>query len=106
MFITISFQHCFRVCQVNQNGLKWKGTHQDLVYVDDVNILGGSVNTTNRKAESWVAASKEIGLEVNADNTKYMVMWRDQNAGWSHNIRIDNSSSIERMEQFKYLEHT
>jgi len=29
-----------------------KGTHQDLVYVDGVNILGGSVNTTNRKAEA------------------------------------------------------
>jgi len=42
-------------------------------------------------------ASKDIGLEVNADKTKYMVMSRDQNAGRSHSIRTDNSS-FERVE--------
>ena len=45
---------------------------------------------------------KEIGLEVNADKTKYMIMSRDQNAGRSHNMRIDDSS-IERVEEFKYF---
>ena len=47
-------------------------------------------------------ASKGIGLEVNADKTKYMVMSRDQNARRSHSIKIDNSS-FERVEEFKYL---
>jgi len=47
-------------------------------------------------------ASKEIGLEVNADKAKYMVMSRDQNAGRSHNIKFDNSS-FERVEEFKIL---
>jgi hypothetical protein len=37
-----------------------------------------------------------------ADKTKYMVMARDQNAGLNHNTKIDNSS-IERVEEFKYL---
>ena len=37
--------------------------------------------------------------------TKYMVMSRDQNAGRSHNIKIDNSS-FERVEEFRYLETT
>jgi hypothetical protein len=45
---------------------------------------------------------QEIGLEVNADKTKYMVMSRVQNAGRNHIIRIDNSS-FERVEDFKYL---
>ena len=53
-------------------------------------------------AEALVVATKEIGLEVNADKTKYMVMSRDQNAGRGHNVKID-SSSIERVEEFKYL---
>jgi hypothetical protein len=43
-----------------------------------------------------------MGLEVNADTTKYMVMSRDQNAGRSHSVKIDNSS-FERVEEFKYL---
>jgi len=37
------------------------------------------------KQRSLVVANKEIGLEVNADNTKYMVMSRGQNAGRSQN---------------------
>jgi len=65
--------------------LKINGTHQLLAYADDVNKLGGSVHTINENAESLVVASKEIGLEVNTYRTKYMVMYRDQNAGQSHN---------------------
>jgi len=53
-------------------------------------------------AEALVAASKKIGLEVNPDKTKYMVMSRDQNAGRNHSIKNDNSS-FERAEEFKYL---
>ena len=34
-----------------------------------------------------------------------MVMFQDQNAGHSHNIKINNNS-FESVEQFKYLETT
>ena len=47
-------------------------------------------------------ASKETGLEINADKTEYMVISRDQNAGRSQGINIDNSS-FERMEEFIHL---
>ena len=53
---------------------------------------------TKKNTEDLVVASKEIGLEVQADKTKHMVMSRDQNAGGSHNVKIN-----ERVEQFKYL---
>ena len=53
-------------------------------------------------AEALVVATKEIGLEVNADKTKFMIMSRDQNAGRSHSMKTDNSY-IERVEEFKYL---
>jgi hypothetical protein len=65
-------------------------------------VLGGSVYTVKENAEALVVATMEIGLEVNADKTKYMVMSRDQNAGRSYNMKIDNSS-IERVDEFKYL---
>jgi hypothetical protein len=55
-------------------------------------ILGGSVHTVKQNKEALVVASKVTWLKENADKTKYMVMSRDQNAGRSHNIEINNSS--------------
>ena len=77
--------------------MKLNGTHQLQAYADDVNILGGSVHTVKENAEAVVVATKEIGLEVNVDKTKYMIMYRDQNAGRSHSMKIDNSC-IERVQ--------
>jgi hypothetical protein len=68
-----------------------------MVYSDDVNILGGSIHTVKKNTEALVVASKETGLEVNAEEGKYMVMSRDQNAAHNHNIKIDNKS-FERVE--------
>ena len=53
-------------------------------------------------AEAFVVAIKEIGLEVNANKTKYMVMSRDQNAGRSHSMKFDNSF-FEMVQELKYL---
>ena len=96
-----ALKYAIRRVQVHQNGLKLNGTHQLLVYADDVNILGRSVHTVKKNTEALVAASKETGLEFNADRTKYMVMSPDQNAERSHSIKNDNSS-FERVEQFRY----
>jgi len=52
--------------QVNQEGLKLNGTRQFLVYADDVNILGGRIHIMKKNTE---VASKEIGLEVNAEKS-------------------------------------
>ena len=56
-------------------------------------------------AEALVAATKDIGLEVNAHKTKYMTVFRDQNAGLIHSMKMDNIP-IERVEEFKYLGKT
>jgi len=61
--------------------LKLNGTHQLLVYADDINMLEGSIHTVNENTEALVVVSKEVGLEVNADKTKYMIVSRDQNTG-------------------------
>jgi hypothetical protein len=53
--------------------------NQLLVYADDLNTLGGSANTTKKNTGNLVGASKENGVEVNADKSKNMAMSRDQN---------------------------
>jgi len=53
-----------------------EGIRQLLAYADDVNMLGGSIHILKENAEAQVAATREIGLEVSADKTKYMVMSR------------------------------
>jgi len=102
MLFNFVLEYAIRRVQVNQEGLKLNGTHQLLVYVDDVNILGGSIHILKENAEALIPATREIQLEVSADKTKYMVMSRDQNAGPIHSVRNDNST-FERVEEFKYL---
>ena len=73
--------------------MKLNGTHHLLVYANNVNILGGSVHTIKENAEALVVASKEIGLEVNADKPKYMVMSQDLNVELSHSMNTGNSKT-------------
>jgi hypothetical protein len=40
---------------------------------DDVNLLGDSVNTIKENIESLLEAGRDIGLEINAEKTKYMI---------------------------------
>jgi hypothetical protein len=75
-----SLEYAIRRFQINQDGMKLNGTHHLLVYADDVNVMGGSLHTVQDKAETLRVASNEIGLEVNADKTKYIVVTRDQNS--------------------------
>jgi hypothetical protein len=73
-----------------------------LFYADGVNILGGSVHTIKKISAVLIFAIKEVELEVYADNTKYMVMSRDKDAGRSHSMKIDNDI-CESVKEFKYL---
>ena len=102
MLFNFVLEYAIGRVQVIQDGLKLNGTHQLLVYDDDVNTLGGSIHTIKENGEALVVVSKEIGLEVNADKTKYTVMSQDQNAGRSHSMKNDNCF-FERVEDFKYL---
>jgi len=78
LLFNFALEYAIRRVLVNQDGLKLNGTHQLLVYADDINILGGSIHTVKENAESLIVASKEIGSEVNPDKIKYMVMSRDK----------------------------
>ena len=52
LFFKFALEYAIRRVQVDQHGLKLSGTHQLLVYADDVNILGGSIHNYKRKHRS------------------------------------------------------
>ena len=58
MLFNYALNYAIRRVQVTQDGLKIKGTHQLLVYADDVNILGGIVHAIKENAEAFVVVSK------------------------------------------------
>jgi hypothetical protein len=67
--------------QENQVGLKLHGTHQLLAYADDVNLSGDNIDNIKKNTETLIDASNEVGLEINIEKTKYMLLSRHQNVG-------------------------
>jgi hypothetical protein len=64
LLFNFALEYAIRMVQANQEGLKLNDTHQLLVYVDDVNILGGRVHAIKKNTEALAVTGKEIGLEV------------------------------------------
>jgi hypothetical protein len=78
------------------------GIHQLLAYADDVNLLGDNIDTIKKNAETLIDASKGVGLEINVEKTKYMLLSHHQNVGQNRDIKTGNRS-FENVSQFKYL---
>jgi len=64
LLFNVALECAIRRVQTNQEGLKLKGTHQLLIYADDVIILGGSIHTIQKITEALTFACMEIGLKV------------------------------------------
>jgi hypothetical protein len=93
LLFNFASEYAIRKVLGNQVGLEFSGTHQILVYADDVNLLGDSVNTIKENSETLLEVSRDIGLEINTEKTKYMIMSRHPNSGQNQNIRTANESS-------------
>jgi hypothetical protein len=79
LLFIFDLEHASRKVQQNQVRLKLNGTHQLLVYADDVNLLGDIIDTITKNTEALIDASEEVGLEVNAEKAKYMLLWSSSN---------------------------
>jgi hypothetical protein len=101
LLFNCALEYVIRKFQENQVGLKLNGTHQLLAYADDVNLLGDNIDTIKKNTETLINANKEVGLEINVDKTKYMLLSRHQNAGQTRDMKIANRS-FENVSQLKY----
>jgi hypothetical protein len=73
-------------------GLKLNGTHHFMAYADDVTLLEDNIDTIKKDIGTLIDVSKEVGLDVSAEETEHIFLSRHLNAGQNHDIKEANQS--------------
>jgi hypothetical protein len=95
LLFNFSLEYVIRKDQENLVGLKLNGTHQLLVYADDVSLLGDNIDIIKKHIQTLIDTSKEAGLEMFIEKTTYMLLSRHHHRGQNHDINVT---------LFRYLE--
>jgi hypothetical protein len=75
-------------------GLKLNETRLLLPNADDMNLLGDNIDTIEKNTKTLIDVSMEVGLEINIEKTKYMLLSLHQNAGQNRDIKIAKRSKL------------
>jgi hypothetical protein len=95
-------QFCLRIChkesprKSSQFGIEWDTSGIE------INLMGDNINAIKQNTETLLGASRDVGLEINVEETRDMIISHHQNSGQNQNIRTGNES-FGNMAKLKYL---
>jgi sorting nexin-29 len=102
LLFNFALEYAITKVQENQVGPKLNVTHQLLAFADDVNPLGDNIASIKKNRETLIDASKKVGLEINVDKTKYMLLSHHHIVDQNRDMKIVERS-LENVSPFKYL---
>jgi hypothetical protein len=94
LFFNFALDYAIRKVQENQMELKLNGTHQLLVYADNVKLLGDNIDTIKKNTETVIDTSKGVGLDIIAEKTKYMLLSRHHDKRQNYPSKMWHISNI------------
>jgi hypothetical protein len=92
LLFNFAFGYAIRKVQKNQVGLKLNGTHQLLINADYMNLLADNKDAMKKTTVIYFLLVIKLVKEVNAEKTKYILLFRHQNAGQNRDIKIANTA--------------
>jgi hypothetical protein len=72
------------------------------VYADDNYLFAENICDIKKNTETLLNAGKDIGLGVNMEKIRYILVFHHQHAGQNHNIK-NPLKSFENVAEFKCL---
>jgi hypothetical protein len=93
LLFNFALEYAISVVQENQVSLEMNGTRHLLLCADD-NFLRDSINTIKENTETLLGAGRDVGLEINSEKTKSMIMSSHPNSGQNRDERIINCSKM------------
>ena len=85
LVFNFALEYATKRVQATQEWLQFNGLYQRQVCVDDVSLLRENLNIIKKNSLALLVTSKQIGLEADTEETKFLFMPREQNAEQNHN---------------------
>jgi hypothetical protein len=90
LFLNFALVYSIRKVYAQINGLKLNVTHCLCFMMIILIYWRGNVHTVMKNTDAFLRNIKESGLEIHAYKSKYIMKYRDHNAGQNCGIKTDN----------------